>query len=199
MAWPSPPGPKDPTPKLFTNGLALIIRPTPIGSISSGHSLLGPFRPQPPPCTRPIPPGGSEGVRFGEASHPGPQGDRNGQKGEGLQGPGGRHTARRDLPEARAVTRGTLPALGSASARQAMLAEYKGTLLVPSTRAPRDSLWRTRQQIISCWEMGTPLHLSVGKVHAVGATLMAGGYKSHTNYTSRLHSEAQRGERSTTP
>ena len=49
-----------------------------------------------------------------------------------------------------------------------MLADYKGAFFAPSTRAPQDSLWRTLQRIIACWELGAPLPLNVEKVHAVG-------------------------------
>ena len=47
-------------------------------------------------------------------------------------------------------------------------------------------------RITTAWGLGVPSPLSIEKVFAVGATLRAGGYRSHKHYFSKPHSEAER-------
>ena len=67
-----------------------------------------------------------------------------------------------------------------------------GAKFAKSTIPSRDSVWRTLTRICRGWGWESPLPLTVAKVDAVGATLKAGRYASHTNYLSRLVSEAER-------
>ena len=155
----------------------------------------------PPPCTclgvpvfrvwvRPDPPGGYEGLRIGEASHPRPPRGRKGNYGASPAVP--RDQRRWDFPEVHPYTRGSLPDLGTPELRENYLQSFSTATYARSTQPSRDSLWRTLTFITNAWGVGDPLPLTVEKVLAIGATLRAGKYRSFKNYFSRVHTEAER-------
>ena len=109
----------------------------------------------------PNPPGGSEGIIFGEASHPGPPRDVR-QLGAPTVGVGGRAPTRerRDLPERRWSNRGALPDLSEDSLREVMWDDLHTAMFAPSSRASRDSVWATLRRICEGWGLGEPIPLT---------------------------------------
>ena len=149
-----------------------------------------PWGPSGETWARPDPPGGYEGLRIGEASHPGPPRGRKGNYGASPAVPRG--SRRWDFPEVHPYSRGSLPDLGTPELRGAHLRSFQYATYARSTRPSRDSLWKTLTFITNAWGLGDPLPLTVEKVLAIGATLLAGKYRSFKNYFSRVHTEAER-------
>ena len=125
--------------------------------------------------TGPNPPGGSEGIRFGEARHPAPPQGLIGQRGVNSAGP--RPCRRRDLPHIRQASssHGSLPDLRTPALKTKALAAFKSDMLATPTR-------ETLKRICVIWGLGDPLRLIVTIVLAVGATLKAGLDKSHETF-----------------
>ena len=104
---------------------------------------------------------------------------------------GARRALRPGAPGRVARARGSLPDLSAPAAREAALAEYHEGVYSGTSRHTMTFKWRTITRIFADW--GTDLYPpSVGKVHLLGATLKAGGYRSAAGYVSLYRTHCAR-------
>ena len=68
-----------------------------------------------------------------------------------------RPALRKDAPERREYSRGSLPDLGAAETRQQYLHDFDEATYAQSSKAPRRSLWHTIHKIMAAWGHPSPL------------------------------------------
>ena len=111
--------------------------------------------------------------------------------GERERSRGARRALRAGAPERVARARGSLPDLTVPVAKAAALAEFHEGMYAGSSRHSMAFKWKTILRAFADW--GTePYPPSIGKVHWLGATLKAGGYRSAAGYLSLYRSNCAR-------
>ena len=98
---------------------------------------------------------------------------------------------RADAPERKERRRGALPDLSSQEDRDEALLHFREEVFAPTTRYVMEQKLKTVVAALGSWEMAL-LPPTLDKIHALGATLKAGRYRSAASYLTLYKGHSER-------